>query len=167
MLVPTLPPPTPDVHFTAAEWGDAQPGDHQVGWSADRLVALPVSTESLRNCRELLVRNCRDCPDFRTAVGELIEAGPAEIAAMAGLLHEERFGLMLQALAATAQTCGMEQAVELRMIPRTVEVSDNPLRSVVKRLSKRGKLRDSDGVTLPLIVGRSLVEWARICTGTA
>ena len=167
MLAPTLPPPVPDVHLSAAEWGDVDPEQDRSGWSPDRLAELPIPPETLGNCREALVRNCRDCPNFRAAVNGLIEAGPTEIAAMAGLLHEERFGQMLTTLAATAQACGMEQAVELRMIPRTVEVADNPLRPVVKQLSKRAKLRDADGFTLPLIVGRSLVEWARVCTGAA
>ncbi|NNJ23987.1 hypothetical protein [Alienimonas chondri] len=167
MFIPTLPPPAPNVHITAADWDHARSTEEREGWSAERLMALPVPEDSLQSCREALVRSCRDCPDFQAAVSSLMEAGPSEIAAMAGLLHEERFGLMLQELAATARTCGMGQAGELQMIPRTVEVSENPLRPVVKRLSKQAKLRDSGGVTLPLIVGRSLVEWSQICTGTA
>jgi len=163
VFAPSLPPPAPDVHYPAAEWNDRRSDEQRQGWSAERLLELPIPTASLRTCREALVQNCRDCPDFRASVSGLIEAGPAEIAAMAGLLHEERFGQMLQALAATAHACGMEQAIELRMIPRTVDVADNPLRPVVKRLSKRSKMRDEDGFTLPLIAGRSLVEWARIC----
>ena len=164
MFAPPLPPPAPDLHLPNADWNEYGVFDCRDEWTAGRLTDLPIPGGSLRHCREALVQNCRDCPDFRAAVSELIEAGPAEIAAMAGLLHEERFGQMLRELAATADACGMVHAVELRMMPKTVEVSDNPLRPVVKRLSKRGKLRDADGFTLPLIVGRSLVEWARICT---
>lgn len=167
-----VPPPTQavaDVRIAAPgdRFEEEAEADAREGWTPSRLIGLPVPADELRHCREALVRNCRDCPDFREAVSGLITAGPVEIAAMAGLLHEERFGQLLQQLAATAEACGMGQAVELRMIPRTVEVSDNPLRPVVKRLSKRANMRDVGGVTLPLIVGRSLVEWARICTGTA
>lgn len=166
MFAPILPLPAPDYHAPVA-WGAYDPQDERQGWSANRLLALPMPQETLAHCRELLVQNCRDCPDFREAVTAVIQAGPEEIAAMAGLLHEERFGQMLQELAATAQACGMGQAVELRMIPRTVDVADNPLRAVVKRLSKRSNLRDADGFTLPLIAGRSLVEWTRVFTKAA
>ncbi|MFH5804255.1 hypothetical protein [Alienimonas sp. DA493] len=166
MFAPILPLPAPDHHVPTA-WEAYDPQDERQCWSADRLLSLPIPGESLALCREMLVQNCRDCPDFREAVNEVIQAGPTEIAAMAGLLHEERFGQMLQDLAATAQACGMGQAVDLRMIPRTVDVADNPLRSIVKRLSKRANLRDADGFTLPLIVGRSLVDWTKVCTKAA
>ena len=136
-------------------------------WDAARLGTLPVPAEALRDCRETLVRECRECPDFRDAVGSLIERGPDAIAAEAGRLHGERFDRMLSELVAVARACGTPFADALDPPAETTPDDANPLRPVVKRLAKRGKLRDAGGVTLPLIVGRSLSEWARVCTGTA
>ena len=136
-------------------------------WTADRLGELAIPRDALRDCREALVRECRDCPDFRDAVGELVAEGPDAVARRAGGLHAERFDRMLSELVAVARACGTPyaDALDSPAAPRTR--AKNPLRPVVKRLSKRGKLRDAGGVTLPLIVGRSLSEWARVCTGAA
>ena len=136
-------------------------------WDAARLGTLPVPAEALRDCREVLVRECRDCPDFRAAVGSLIEAGPDHIAALAGALHAERFDAMLSEVVAVARACGTPFADALDDATTPASDDENQFRPVVKRLAKRGKLRDAGGVTLPLIVGRSLSEWARVCTGTA
>ena len=135
-------------------------------WTADRLATLPVPAEALRDCREVLVRQCRDCPDFRDAVGALVGGGAESIAAWAGALHDERFDAMLGELVAVARACGTPFADALDP-PRPRPDAANPLRPVVKRLAKRGKLRDAGGVTLPLIVGRSLAQWARVSTGAA
>ena len=135
-------------------------------WNAVRLNTLPVPAEALRDCREVLVRECRDCPDFRDAVGQLVQSGADRIAAHAGNLHGERFDKMLSELVAVARACGTPFAEAIDHPPEPA-AAPNPLRPVVKRLAKRGKLRDAGGVTLPLIVGRSLSEWARVCTGTA
>ena len=133
-------------------------------WTPERLATLAVPPDALSDCREALVQNCRDCPDFRAAVGKLIEAGPAALARWAGELHGERFDAMLDELVAVARACGTPFADAVFLPDAPDAAVKNPLRPVVKRLSKRAKLRDAGGVTLPLIVGRSLAEWANVCT---
>ena len=168
-------PPAPPVDIFLAPPARTEPAGRRATdglrisdrWDADRLGALPVPAEALRDCRETLVRECRECPDFRDAVGSLIESGPDGIAEAAGRLHGERFDRMLSELVAVARACGTPFADAVDRPPEPAPDDANPLRPVVKRLAKRGKLRDSGGVTLPLIVGRSLSEWARVCTGTA
>ena len=162
MLVATPLQPTDYPPPAAAE----SPVRAEDRWDAARLGTLPVPAEALRDCREVLVRECRDCVDFRDAVGSLVQAGPDRVAVLAGRLHGERFDGMLSELIAVARACGTPFA-EFLDPPAGPAADDNPLRPVVKRLAKRGKLRDAGGVTLPLIVGRSLSEWARVCTGTA
>ena len=168
-------PPVPPVDIYLPPPARAEPAGRRATdraraadrWDAARLGGLPIPAEALRDCREALVRECRDCPDFRDAVGSLIASGPDVIAAEAGRLHGERFDAMLSELVAVARACGTPFADALDPPAAAPPADADPLRAVVKRLAKRGKLRDAGGVTLPLIVGRSLSEWARVCTGTA
>ena len=165
-----LAPPAPPADLVVTAARAERPADPRRAvdrWTAARLTSLPVPAEALRDCREVLVRECRDCPDFRTAVGAVIERGPDRVAELAGGLHAERFDAMLSELVAVARACGTPFADALDPPAARPAADANPLRPVVKRLAKRGKLRDAGGVTLPLIVGRSLSEWARVCTGTA
>ena len=136
-------------------------------WTADRLADLPVPAEAACDCREALVRQCRDCPDFRAAVGELVRSGPDRIAELAGRLHDRRFDQLLSDVLRMARACGTPFAEGLADYESAGdEEADNPLAPLVKRLSKRAKLRDAGGVTLPLIVGRGLAEWAKISDRT-
>ena len=132
-------------------------------WTPGRLTGLEIPPEVLADCRGRLVTLCRDCPKFRADVGKLVAAGPRQIAEWAGRLHAARFADLLRDLTQTAATCGMApQALALTRVPVDAPPADTPLAGVVKTLSKRGKLRDACGFTLPLIVGRSLLEWAAL-----
>ena len=161
--VPPAPPAVAEIVLAPpATAGDARDlrGER---WTADRLASLPVPAEAACDCREALVRQCRDCPDFRAAVGELVQSGADRIAELAGRLHDRRFDQLLSEVVRVARACGTPFTDGLADYETAGDgEADNPLEPLVKRLSKRAKLRDAGGVTLPLIVGRGLAEWAKI-----
>ena len=133
-------------------------------WTPRRVAALRVDPELVRECREQIVLHCRETDAVRDAVDELMVAGPERVAAECGRLHEAEFAGMILALATTARACDLALPRELLAMAERRTAPDCPLRSVLAVLRREWRTRPATDLTLPLLVGRALIEWCGICS---
>ena len=132
-------------------------------WTPQRVAGLDVDAELVRECRDQIVLHCRESDPFRDAVDELMVAGPVRVAAECGRLHEVEFGGMILALATTAEACDLALPRELLAMAERRADPDCPLRTVLAVLRREWRSKPDTDLTLPLLVGRALIEWCGIC----